>query len=312
MKISVLQGGTSAEAEVSRKSAKGIIKGIEELGHEYTLIECDKDFVRNILDYGPDLVYIAMHGSPGEDGQIQATLDSMGLPYNGSGAEASILAFDKALSKLMFSNYSISTSPFIVYDSRFEDGSELANKVADIGYPVVVKASRQGSTIGVYKVTDYTELKEAVAKALQYDDKLVIEKFIPGTELTISLLGNDDIKVLAPIEIVSHKDFYDYEAKYTVGGSSHQIPPRLDDKLIEKAVNEVVKAHKILGCRGLSRSEVICTQSGEVYVLEVNTLPGMTELSLYPDAARASGLSFAQMLSEIIRLGIENTVGAKK
>lgn len=306
MRIAVLQGGPSAEAEVSRKSAKGIVKGIEELNHEYKLIECDRDFIRNILDYKPDFVYIAMHGSPGEDGQIQAALDSLGLPYNGSGTEASIVAFDKALAKQVFATYGVSTATFIIYDAKMRlNTTEIHAKVNAIGYPVVVKAARQGSTIGVYKVDNENELNNTITEALQYDDKLVIEKFIPGTELTISLMGNNDIRVLAPIEIVSHKQFYDYEAKYTVGGSSHQIPPRLDAKLVDKAVNEVIKAHKALGCSGLSRSEVICTPDGAVNVLEVNTLPGMTELSLYPDAARASGMSFSQMIGEIIRLGME-------
>lgn len=306
MRIAVLQGGPSAEAEVSRKSAKGIVKGIEELSHEYKLIECDRDFIRNILDYKPDFVYIAMHGSPGEDGQIQAALDSLGLPYNGSGTEASIVAFDKALAKQVFATYGVSTAPFIIYDAKTElNVDKLSEKINHIGYPVVVKAARQGSTIGVYKANNENELNTTITEALKYDNKLVIEKFIPGTELTISLLGNNEIRVLAPIEIVSHKQFYDYEAKYTVGGSSHQIPPRLDSKLVDKAVNEVIKAHKSLGCRGLSRSEVICTPDGSVNVLEVNTLPGMTELSLYPDAARASGMSFSQMIGEIIRLGME-------
>ncbi len=306
MRIAVLQGGPSAEAEVSRKSAKGIVKGIEELGHEYKLIECDRDFIKNILDYKPDFVYIAMHGSPGEDGQIQAALDSLGLPYNGSGTEASIVAFDKALAKQVFATYDVATAPFIIYDANSNlNTDDIASIVGVLGYPVVVKAARQGSTIGVYKVNNENELNTTITEALKYDNKLVIEKFIPGTELTISLLGNDEIRVLAPIEIVSHKQFYDYEAKYTVGGSSHQIPPRLDSELVDKAVNEVVKAHKSLGCRGLSRSEVICTPDGGVNVLEVNTLPGMTELSLYPDAARASGMSFSQMIGEIIRLGME-------
>ena len=306
MKIAVLQGGPSAEAEVSRKSAKGIVKGIEELGHEYKLIECDRAFIANILDYKPDFVYIAMHGSPGEDGQIQAVLDSLGLPYNGSGTEASIVAFDKALAKQVFATYGVSTAPFVIYDAKTGlNTAEINAKVSALGYPVVVKASRQGSTIGVYKANNEAELNSTITEALKYDNKLVIEKFIPGTELTISLMGNDDIRVLAPIEIVSHKQFYDYEAKYTVGGSSHQIPPRLDSALIDKAVNEVIKAHKALGCSGLSRSEVICTPDGSVNVLEVNTLPGMTELSLYPDAARASGMSFSQMIGEIIRLGME-------
>lgn len=307
MKIGVLRGGISEEREVSLKTGAAVINALKALGHEVVDIDPGRpSFVEEVRDAGADFIFIALHGKAGEDGTIQSLLELLDLPYNGSGPLASAMAFHKGFAKKIFSVEKISTADYtLIKNTDPYDAEKVTQQVLDqLQLPLVVKPARQGSTIGITIAKTVNQLNEGIGLALSFDDEVVVERFIPGTEVTVSLLGNDDIRVLPLIEIVSEKETYDYEAKYTPGMSHHIIPPRLSPGQIQLASEVALSAHRALGCCGLSRSEVIVNDAG-AYILEVNTLPGMTETSLFPDAARAAGLTFSQLISRIIDLGLD-------
>lgn len=254
----------------------------------------------------PDVVFIALHGKGGEDGTIQGMLEMLGLPYTGSGVLASALAMDKAMTKRLFRSAGIPViEDLLVRRGQPLDPVALTSGVCRLlgGFPVFVKPNAEGSTFGCTLVASSAELPAAVETALKYDHMALIERYVRGTEITVGVLGNtgdsEGLEALPVIEIVPKAAYYDYESKYAEGGSEHIIPARLSEALLRRAQETALRCHELLGCRGMSRTDMIVAGQ-ELYVLEVNTIPGMTPTSLLPQAAAHAGIPFAQLLDRLI------------
>jgi D-alanine-D-alanine ligase len=249
----------------------------------------------------PDVVFMALHGKYGEDGTVQGMLELLGIPYTGSGVLASALAMNKAMTKRLFAAEGIPSPPFIVLDDP-----EKAPYVGDyFALPIVVKPNQQGSSFGMTIVREKEGLKTAVELALRYDTEALLEKFVRGREITVAVLGGRDAEALPPIEIAPRRDFYDFEAKYIPGNTDFHIPARISDEEARLASEYALRAHKLLGCRGVSRVDMIIDEEG-IWVLEVNTTPGMTATSLVPKAAAAAGMTYAALCDRLIDLALED------
>lgn len=308
-KIAVLMGGRSAEREVSLRTGKAIYDALLEKGHNAVAIDVDENIVENLKKEKVDLAFIALHGKYGEDGTIQGLLEMLNLPYTGPGLLASAIAIDKIMTKklLVFSGLPTPRYLFISKHDLLADNVKVVDKIkSELGLPVVIKAPTQGSSIGIAFVNKEEDILSGIRLAMEYDDEILIEEMIQGMEVTASILGNRDPLALPLVEITSATGVYDYEAKYTVGMSDHIIPARLPEE-IQKEIQEIaIKTYKVIGCRGLSRVDFIIGKDFKPYVLEVNTIPGMTATSLYPDAARAAGITFPDLIEKIMELALEN------
>ncbi len=255
----------------------------------------------------PDVAVICLHGQYGEDGTVQGLLELLGIPYTGSGVLASALAMDKAMSKKLFLHERIPTPESVTLVGRGETDRFLAEARmgnAPLAPPVVVKPNQQGSTIGISIARTLEELPAGLGTALAYDETVLVEQFIDGVEITAAMLGNDELRVLPLIEIVPSTGFYDYEQKYTPGATEEIVPARIAPEAAARAESLAVRAHRALGCRGVSRVDMI-VGGDEVWVLEVNTIPGMTPTSLLPRAAEAAGIPFPRLLDRLIELALE-------
>lgn len=334
LKLAVLMGGTSAEREVSLSTGRQILNALDRERYDVyaldtltgdrslpvvnagTLIAATGEAVTNLADLNqidrsgrrgtgiPDVVFIALHGPGGEDGAVQGMLEVFGIPYTGSGVLASALAMDKAMSKRVLTCEGVLMPKDVVVTRRKPIEPQLKS-VASLSHPVIVKPSRQGSTFGVTIAATPQDLAAAVDMAFRYDEVALVEQLIVGTEITVPIIGNDDLEVLPIVEIVPAKGFYDYEAKYTPGATDEIVPARLPDVISEQARDIARTCHRVLGCRGMSRTDMIVTAAGEIYTLEVNTIPGMTPTSLLPRSAEAAGISFSQLLDRLINLALE-------
>lgn len=309
LKIGVLMGGRSSERDVSLRTGAAIYNALQANGYSAVKIDVGFDVVERIKSAGIDLAFLALHGRYGEDGAIQGMLEMLDIPYTGSGVLASALAMDKIATKKMLLFAGLPTPRFLTI-SKLEAMAAGLEKISEqvlqeMGLPLVIKAPTQGSTIGISFVKQRDELAEAFALAFNYDPAAMVEQFIEGVELTVSVLGNDDPVALPLIEIVSATGVYDYDAKYTTGMSEHIIPPRISAGEQNKIKDLAIRAYKAIGCRGLARVDFILEQSGSPYILEINTIPGMTATSLFPDAAKAAGIEFQDLIDRIIRLALE-------
>jgi len=303
-RILVLKGGRSAEREVSLNSGAQVAKALLEAGHD--VIELDSardDFIETIVRAQPDIVFVCLHGRYGEDGTVQGLLELLGIAYVGSGVLASALAMDKVMSKHMFAHAGLPTPRYEVVSGSAPVDLEMI--VAALGERTVVKPANEGSAIGVSVAHDLQELALAIETALGFDDKVLVEEFVAGVEITVGVLGNEDPVALPTIELVPSAEFLDYEAKYTPGKSQHIIPARISDEATVKAGEIAVSAHKILGCRGMSRADLIVAEGDRVLLLETNTIPGMTPVSLLPEAAAAYGLSLPELCSLLVKLALD-------
>lgn len=305
-RIAVLMGGRSAEREVSLKTGAQVIKALESRGHEAIGIDAGDDLALRIKEATPDACFIALHGRYGEDGTIQGLLEFLGIPYTGSGVLASAVGMDKIASKKIFLADGIPTPEFAILaeEEYRKDPNGTVTAIAEsIGFPSAIKPAREGSTIGMTIVNEKSQLPEALEVAFDCDDRILAERFVKGTEITIGVLGNDPV-ALPTLEVVTKTGFYDYETKYTAGLSEHIIPARIPPEQAELAQELAVKTHKAIGCRGFSRVDFIIDEDGRAYVLEINTIPGMTELSLFPDAARAAGIEFDALVERLVELAL--------
>jgi len=298
-KIAVLMGGPGTEREVSLATGRGVSKALRSLGAEVVEVDVvDKDFQ---LPGDAELAFIALHGTFGEDGQVQQILEDRGVAYTGDGVEASRLAFDKIRSKEKFREHGVNTPEWETLQVFRRPHMEP---------PLVVKAPRQGSTVGVYIVKTAEKIKEAVVEAARYDSQLLIEKFVPGRELTVGILGDQALPIL---EIIPKGGFYDFSNKYPflnpqAGGSAqHVCPAQMEPELTRKIQELALRAHRALGLQVYSRVDVILSENGEPFVLEVNTIPGMTEASLLPEAAAATGINYPDLCVRIIELSRART-----
>ncbi len=305
-KVAVLYGGLSTEREVSLRTGKAIFDALQSKNHDAILIDADRNIAAKLNELKPDVAVIALHGRYGEDGCIQGLLEILDIPYTGPGVMASSIAMNKIMTKKILVYEGIPTPDFIVLDGKSSAAEELGERIlSDMKLPVVVKAANQGSSIGVCFAFEKNDIPGAVSECLKYDDKILVEKYIKGRELTASVLGNADPVALPVLEIVSSTGVYDYEAKYTVGMSDHFVADLPAD--IEKTIKELaIRTYKAIGCRGLSRVDFLLSEDNWPYVLEVNTIPGMTATSLFPDAARAAGLSFPDLVEKLIDLALES------
>ncbi len=303
--IVILFGGPGGEAEVSKSTAKSIEKAMLELQLSFCKLEFNVGtWVEDLIKLRPSFVFIAMHGSPGEDGTVQAVLESLNLPYNGSDMRASALAMDKSVAKKIFSasGLDVAKEELILTDDNLpEDISHL-----NVSLPAVFKPNNGGSSVGIEIVRSANEWPKAferlsMAKKMN-PSALLMEEFIHGRELTIPVMGS---KALGVMEITSDgHDFYDYSAKYEVGGSQHLYPAPIATEVRKEAELLALKAHKSLGCTGVSRVDFRYDEkANRLVVLEVNTLPGMTSTSLVPEVAKHKGMSFSQLISWIIEDG---------
>ena len=307
-RVLVLMGGYSEERDVSIRSGTAVLKAVQSLGYEAEGMDLKDLPIQNIVDFNPDLVFIALHGKDGEDGTVQGLLEILNIRYTGSGVAASAIGINKILTKKMLSYEGIPTSPFTILNRNIFTSSpqELADMIEKIGVPMVIKAATQGSSIGVYIVNKEEEVASALEAAFAYDPNVLVEKFIDGTEVTSTVMGNEYVTEALPlIEITSENAFYDFESKYTPGMCSHIIPARVADEVQAKVAVLSQQVFKSLGCRGVARVDFIIDKNNDPFVLEINTIPGMTEMSLVPDAARARGISFEQLVDRVVRLGLE-------
>ena len=293
-RIGVLMGGSSSEREVSLRSGRAALKAFTELGLDATGIDADTKLPENLVSAGVERAFIALHGPLGEDGAVQGLLEVMGIPYTGSGVLSSALCMDKEVSKAVMRSCGIRTPDYTVLSSP----GEKISIPASMRLPYVVKPASEGSTIGIRLVSKKKELEGALKEAFKYSDKVLIESFIEGREITVSVLNGVTLPV---VEIkVREGLFYDYDSKYTPGRVDFETPASIGDTLTKKAEVAALKAYKRLGCRGAARVDMIIAKSGAVEVLEINTVPGMTETSLLPMAARASGLDYNKLVKVMI------------
>jgi D-alanine-D-alanine ligase len=303
-KIAVLMGGPGSEREVSLATARGVSKALRSLGAEVVEVDVrDENFA---LPQDVDLAFITIHGTFGEDGQLQEILEERGVPYTGDGVESSRAAFDKILSKEKFREHNVVTPESEVIE---------VGQHPTISLPLVVKPSRQGSTVGVVIVKNASELDAAMAEAGKYDRKLLIEKFVSGRELTIGVLGDQALPIL---EIIPKGGFYDFNNKYPFlnpqagGGAEHVCPAKIDPDKTKQIQEEALRAFRALGLVVYGRVDVLLSDSGEPFVLEVNTIPGMTEVSLLPEGAAAAGINYVDLCARIIALSRARTERSRR
>jgi len=324
-KIALLVGGTSPERQVSKMSGKGVLQALKDLQYPTTLIDpayglkqpkeeeqffAEKDFAEvsnrncitainsDLLD-DIDVVFSALHGKWAEDGTIQSLLELRGLKYTGSKVLASALAMDKEMSKVIFQRAGVQTANWrIVNNSNLDSKSLIAEINSELGFPCIIKPNDQGSTVGLTLVNDEKDVIEGIKLALQYSSKALIEKYIPGKELTVAILLNEALPVL---EIVPKSGMYDYKHKYTSGMSEYIVPAEIPEEVSNIAKQQAIEAFNALGCDGYARADFRLSDNNELYCLEVNTLPGMTATSLVPKAAKAVGISFEELIKKIIQ-----------
>lgn len=303
--VALLAGGKSAEREVSLKSGEQVFQTLDKERYEILRYDPRDDLPRLAQDAARiDVALIILHGRLGEDGTIQGFLELLGIPYQGSGVLSSAIAMNKVLSKHLYEQAGLPVAPSLVLD---RSGAGPSSAVLDeLGLPVVVKPEHEGSSIGLTIVRRPEQLAGALEEAWRFDRRCLVEKFIPGMEITGGVLGNESLEALPLIEIVpgSGYEFFDYAAKYTPGASEEICPARLSPELTAKAQDYARRAHRALFCRGYSRTDMIVSDRG-VFVLETNTIPGMTQTSLFPQAAAAVGMSFSALLDRLIELALE-------
>ena len=300
-KIAVLMGGPGSERDVSLATGRGVSKALRSLGAE--VVDVDVRGENFALPKDVDLAFITIHGTFGEDGQLQKILEERSVPYTGDGVEPSRAAFDKILSKEKFREHNVVTPEWEVIE---------VGQRPTISVPLVVKPARQGSTVGVVIVKNASELDSAMAEAGKYDQKLLIEKFVSGRELTIGVLGDQALPIL---EIIPKGGFYDFNNKYPFlnpqggGGAEHVCPAKIDPNKTKQIQEQALHAFRALGLVVYGRVDVLLPGSGEPFVLEVNNIPGMTEASLLPEAAAAAGIGYVDLCARIIALSRARTEG---
>jgi len=297
-------GGRSAEREVSLNTGAQVAAALS--GRGYTVASIDTgeiEFIDRIREFAPDVAFICLHGRFGEDGTMQGLLELLDVPYVGSGVLASALAMDKVMSKRFFAEAGL-RSPDYVHLRKGVPWS-VEEVTAALGPKTVTKPASEGSSVGMTIVHSPDELVAGVEKAFACDDDVIVERFEAGVEVTVGVLGNESPTALPTLEIVPEHEFYDYESKYLPGMSRHIIPARVSEDARAECERLAVAAHVALGCEGISRSDTIVTSDGTVYLLEVNTIPGMTSTSLVPDAARAAGIEFPDLCSRLVAFALE-------
>ena len=294
-RIGVLLGGLGSEREISLKTGETVAEALAGRGHDVERVYVDRDLDRVLRQSPIDVAFIALHGSYGEDGCVQGMLELMGIPYTGSGVLASALAMDKLKSKELFRLYNVPTPPY--YAVEQSDFSRLEEIHGSFGFPVFVKPRRAGSSVGAGRANSMGELNARLMDAAQFDDSVLVERFVTGREVTVGIL---DGRALGAIEIAPRGEFYDYRSKYQAGQSEYYFPARLSPTRYKGVLNIAERAAACLGVTGAARVDLLVTEGENEYVLEVNTLPGMTPTSLLPKIAKGAGYEFADLCEAIV------------
>jgi D-alanine-D-alanine ligase len=303
-RVGVVMGGTSAEREVSLKTGLAVSSALSTVGFDVVAIELGPgiDPGRALIEADVEVAFLALHGRLGEDGCIQGLCEVLGIPYTGSGVLASALAMDKLKSKELFRLHNVPTPPYYVFDHATLDDLEEVH--GSFGFPVIVKPRREGSSFGLSKAESVSELARAIEVAQRYDRSVLVERFVAGSEVSVGIL---DGRVLGAIEIVPKSGIYDYHAKYTAGMTEYHLPARLPPTRYRGVLNLAERAAQALDTRGAVRVDLLVTPGQNEYVLEVNTLPGMTPTSLLPKIAQAAGYDFAALCSAIVEHAMYDT-----
>ncbi|MBF0567028.1 MAG: D-alanine--D-alanine ligase [Nitrospirae bacterium] len=323
--IAVLMGGVSSEREVSLKSGTAIFDCLKDAGYAVVSVDAGRNVAEILMKVNPDVAIIALHGGWGENGSIQGLLELLSIPYTGSGVLASALAMNKYMSKVVFIERGINVPPFVLLDKEaFNEepdmisgltGSAGAQQGTHFAHrpesweepwpkPWIVKPCGEGSSIGIHIVRNDLQYREATADAFSYGGKVLVERFIPGKEIHVGILRN---KVLGSVEVRPTGEFYDYRSKYTTGCTRYVLPPEVDEVSLKSVEETALMAHKAIGSEGVTRVDTILSEQGEVYVLEVNTLPGMTNTSLIPKIAARAGYSFLTLVEEMLSDALAQT-----
>ena len=300
-KLGVLLGGSSGERSVSLLSGQRVSTSLRRQDYEVIDIDLVKDdWLTQLISEEVDAVFLALHGKGYEDGTIQAILNHFGLPYTGSGILASALGMNKIMSKQIFSTMQIPTPDYLKIHLEEDLKVQTQNAIEQLGLPLVVKPASEGSSLGVSIIHEPDEIYHAIEKNRIFKDNL-FEKYVQGQEITVGLIGvGDDLQALPILELIPKREFYDYQAKYTAGLTEFVIPARLSDEVSQVAQSIAIRAHQALGCHGYSRVDMIVDRLGQPFVTEVNTLPGLTELSDLPAQAAAAGISYDRLISKIL------------
>ncbi|HEY9180128.1 MAG TPA: D-alanine--D-alanine ligase, partial [Candidatus Baltobacteraceae bacterium] len=294
-KVAVVMGGTSAEREISVQTGTGVVRALHELGYDAQSLDYDARFVDAVRALQPDVVFNALHGPGGEDGQIQGILDYLAIPYTGSGVESSALAMDKHLTKKLCAAEGLPTAAWDLFDLS---GGTLPLLPGSLDLPLVVKPRYEGSSAGVNIVRTHEQWTQAMIDAAPQYAEIVAEEFVAGREFTCGVLGEEALPI---VEIVPNRDeFYTYEAKYAPGGSAHIVPARIDDDLAARLQMLALSVHRLVGLRDYSRTDFIVSKEGRPYILEINTLPGLTPTSILPDACAAVGISYQALVDRLV------------
>ncbi len=309
-RVAVLKGGWSLEREVSLRSGAQAQEALERLGHEVAAIDVSADLIPQLLEFEPDAAFIALHGEDGEDGTIQGLLETVGIPYSGSAPAACARCTDKALAKYLMQEAGLPTPDFSAFkENTIKElgvSAALPSVERRLGFPVVVKPARQGSALGVRFASSADELPGALVSALSYDRKVLIERYVKGRDLAVSVLdapnGDGSPLALPVVEAVPREEeFYDYQSRYEIGMTTFVCPADLDTQTAARAQQLALQVYTLLGCHGVARVDLMLDeQTGEPTVLETNVVPGLTETSLLPQAADAAGIGFDELVERIL------------
>jgi D-alanine-D-alanine ligase len=306
MKVAVLKGGKSLERGVSLRSGARVEDALSRLGHETVSLDAGSDLVERLLAEQPEVVFVALHGRGGEDGTAQEVLEILGMPFTGPGVAACALCTDKALAKHAMRAAGVPTPPLFAFNqTAFRDlgaGEALGGLERRLGFPLVVKPSHGGSALGVRFAAAPEEVPAALVAAFSYDDRVLLERFVDGRELAVSVLGEEALPVVEAIP--TGGDRYDFEARYEIGRTRFECPAALEESDRAAVVEAALGAYRALGCSGFSRVDLILATDGP-QVLEVNAIPGLTDTSLLPQAAEAAGMSFEDLVRRILELALE-------
>lgn len=303
MKVALLQGGRSLERGVSLRSGSRVNDALTALGHRVEAMDLGTDLVSRLETFSPDVAFIALHGSEGEDGTIQALLELLGIPHTGSGVAACQRCMDKSLAKFIFREHGIATPDWVTYSEamirEFGAASTFSRAVQSVGLPLVAKPASGGSSLGIKVVTSEADIPAALMTALSYDSRALLETWVSGRELAVSVLDDEVLPILEAIPTESNT--FDFEARYEIGGAEFVCPADLTEELAHEVSRISLKAHRALGCSGFARVDLILGEDGP-QVLEVNAVPGMTGTSLLPQAGEAAGIGFEEMVGKMLDL----------
>ena len=303
-RVAVLKGGRSLERQVSLRSGARVQDALERLGHEVVAIDAGPGLIQRLREAAPEVAFVAMHGRDGEDGTIQELLEILGIPYTGSGVLACVRAMDKVLAKHLMLEDGIPTPEFFAFnETAFRElGAADALEAIEerLDFPIVVKPAGQGSALGIKFARTAADVPGALVAAFSYDDKVLLERHIPGRDLAVSILDGEPLPIVEAVPQAD--DFYDFESRYEIGRTAFVCPADLPDGATERAHDLALRTYRLLGCYGFARVDLMLDPQGELFVLEANPIPGLTETSLLPQAAEAAGIGFDELVGRILEL----------